>query len=380
VSRLRALGVALIAATCVVLLAAGCGGDRPATVTVADPAVAFAPVIHLSRDEPFMPMSARWFVRRSALWMAHGMGCSDGKVSVGRELRGQRNVVVNWIHMPAIGWGPTYWREAFRDSTCDRAREAYRYYVNQLTRPYDGTTGRAPGLRPEEGYYLDLMDWARPGRPAEVKDGQAAPAGGEMYVERSETDVDGEPGLRLTYWALYGMSRLAGPNGRPVGGISHEGDWERVQVLLREGDDSREWEPLSVRLSDSDGGWREVAWEKIRRIEGPGSGEATHPVLFAARASHTLYPRPGRHRRNTDPGDGAPVPIVDHASAPCRRCPRWETWQGLADTRQQDWYGFGGAWGDIGRTSFTTGPLGPHPTTWPAGDPGAQIARSEQRP
>jgi hypothetical protein len=44
----------------------------------------------------------------------------------------------------------------------------------------------------------------------------------------------------------------------------------------------------------------------------------------------------------------------------CAACLPWVAWKSLADARKQLWYGFGGAWGDIGPTNATTGPLGPY--------------------
>ena len=78
----------------------------------------------------------------------------------------------------------------------------------------------------------------------------------------------------------------------------------------------------------------EVAWSRVARIDG------THPLLAAAPSSHELTPA----------DDGAD----------CGGCTKWRTWQVLADAKAQLWYGFGGAWGEVGRSDLTTGPLGPH--------------------
>lgn len=366
------LALALLGAAPVV---SGCGGTAEGTVTATDPAKAFAPVVHLSESEPFMPMSARWFLGRSALWWAPGEGCAHDKAAVGRLLRNQRTVVVNWIFIIALGWGPAYWREAYADPSCTRAREAYRYYANQLNRPYDTTPGRAPGLKEDEGYYLDLMDWARAGRSAEQEDGQATVAVGESLFERNEVEIDGEPGLRLRYWMLYGANRPSGADGDPVRQLTHEGDWEWVDVTLREGDDEDAWEPVSIHIPGGDGRPRTVDWDAVKRTVGPGAEGATHPTLFAARGTHTLYAAPGSRPQDIDG-----VATEDVASAPCAQCPRWQMWSGLSDARTSAWYGFGGAWGDMESNDLTTGPLGPHGATWPAGDPAEQLKWAKRRP
>jgi hypothetical protein len=47
--------------------------------------------------------------------------------------------------------------------------------------------------------------------------------------------------------------------------------------------------------------------------------------------------------------------VKDHAG----RGAQWKTWQHLQNARAQDWYGFGGAWGEVGNYADTTGPQGP---------------------
>lgn len=355
-------------------MVAGCGGSSGATVTTEDPATAFAPLIQLHPDERYMPMSARWFLSRSALILAEDQGCDDRKIAVGRLLKSQRNAVTDWLFITGIGWGPTYWRQAYKDGRCDLYRERYRYYANQLTRPHDDDPDRAPGLRPGEGYYLDLMDWGRSGPPASDDGGQATVASAQAWFERERTQVGGQPGLRLTYWLLFGMNEARDESGEALADASHEGDWERVEVLLQ--GEGGEWSPVAVRLPDENGrDGREIAWEDLRRV----GDDRTHPVLFAAQGTHTLYARPGTYVRNVDLAGGRSVRARDVATAACSRCPRWATWRRLTAARKVAWYGFGGAWGEVGRTSATTGPLGPH-GEWAKGDPADDLARSKRRP
>jgi hypothetical protein len=319
---------------------AGCGGSAATTVKTDDPETAFAPLVHLAPDEPFRPTAPRWFLDRSVLWLAPGMGCADQKVAVGRRLKAQRTEVTDYMFITGLGVGPAYWREMYADSGCDRQRERYRYYANELTRPLDSSPDRADGLRLDEGFFLDLEDRSRRGPPFGHAGGKAVVDGVPVFVERRAMDVEGEPGIRLTYWMLYGMNRPDGDAGGSAAG-AHEGDWESAQIDLRE-DGSGEWEPVRLRLADGAGGWRELPWGEVR-LESDGTAmHRTHPVLFAERGSHALRP--------------------DRDS--CPRCARWETWRALREARKQPWYGFGGAWGEVGATARTTGPLGPH-GSWP---------------
>jgi hypothetical protein len=52
------------------------------------------------------------------------------------------------------------------------------------------------------------------------------------------------------------------------------------------------------------------------------------------------------------------VTVEDDARA-CPDCPLWLTWHRLIDAQKEPWYGYGGAWGQLGGASDFTGPLGP---------------------
>jgi hypothetical protein len=348
-----------------------CGGseaEEPDGIRTDKPEVTFAPVVQLAREESYRPMDALWFLQRSALWLAQEF-CPDSKIAVGKRLKDQWNGITDWLFIYGIGWGPSYWRQMYtRD--CDFKRQRYRYYANEYTRPRDGGEDRAKGLYPREGYYLDLMDWAR-GGPAETA-GAVAP----VWYERRRIAPDGQPGLRLTYWMLYGMNRPLDGSGRPVEGLTHEGDWERVDVLLT-GEKGR-YRPIGMDLFHEQGPPRRVPWSALRRTRGERAARATHPVLYAARGSHALYASPGRHRGTARAG-GSSVTVVDRADGACPRCIRWTTWDDLVSARTRAWYGFGGAWGKPGPTDETTGPLGPH-GEWPTDDPRSQHRHTESRP
>jgi hypothetical protein len=324
---------------CGVLMTSGCGSDSSgagsASVETRSPERTFAPLVQLDRAERWRPMGAQWLIDRSALWFADDQGCGDRMIAVGRELGAQRTNVVDWIFVYGLGASSTpYWRKPY-DAAC-RFDGPYRFYAHQHTRPYD--VDRHKGLRRTEGFYLDLMDRARGGQPVRRDGHELAVSGVPAYVERHAQEVDGDPGLRLTYWLLFGMNDPA-----KAGAPEHEGDWERLDVLLQEGDGEDEYLPRAVMLGSADTR-RRVSWKSTQRVGDRGSAQTTHPVASAARGDHTLEPSRSR--------------------ADCERCASWRTWAKLMPAKKQLWYGFGGAWGDIGRGSQTTGPLGPH-DGWP---------------
>jgi hypothetical protein len=310
----RALA-AWLAATllgCALMLgASGCGDDEssavgPAALRTADPERTFAPLLEVAADEPWRPMSARWFIERAVFGAS---GCEDRRIAVGRTMPERRTAATNWIFPVALGLGPTTYYRNPLDAKCELDFDE-RFYADQLTRPHD------PGPRLEfmpssQGFYLDLVDEER-GGPA-----LANPVAVPVYVERVD---EGDSGVRLTYWTLYGMHGTPGEPG------AHEGDWARVDVLLRA--DGDRYEPLTVQTDD------DAAWSGVRRVDG------THPVVRVERETHEMS--------------------VARRGAGCADCLRWQSWDTLADARKQLWYGFGGAWGEVGPTDATTGPLGPH--------------------
>lgn len=337
---------------CVALGATGCGSDSSGAdgdaIETRNPEATFAPLIQLHPEERWLPMGASWFLDRSSFWFAEDQGCEDRKIAVGDLLYAEWTPVVDSLSHDGLGQSRLpYFRTPYGPAvpgtlnettgTPCPFREGYKYYANQQTRPYE-RRDRVKGLRLGEGYYLSLTDPARKGQRPRV-DGDTTNITATTYVERQAQDVDGDPGLRLTYWQLYGMNQPREPQG-PIEARTHEGDWERVDVLLKESGE-HEYVPAAVRTY-SDYGARNIAWASVRRAPGPGG--STHPVLTAARGDHAL----------------SPVPRPDD----CADCPQWPTWSTVAQLRKQPWYGFGGAWGEPGATSETTGPLGPH-GKWP---------------
>ncbi|HWM09236.1 MAG TPA: hypothetical protein VNO82_07820 [Solirubrobacteraceae bacterium] len=315
-----AIVVALVCAS-----AAACGDSsessapNPNAVRTASPEKTFAPLVELAANERWRPASTAWFIDNSVLWFADGGPCKDRKVAVGRTLPEQRSKEpmqgVDWIYPVGLGAGQYAYYRNLHDKRCELIGKR-RIYADQLSRPYDEGP-RPKGLPAGGGFHLDLVD--------EVRGGPGSLGKTPVYVERAN-EGDGE--VRLTYWMLFSMNA---PPGQPA--ETHEGDWERVDVLL-ETDGPNRYVPRAIRLVAADGAARELAWRTLERSDGK------HPILTSERGSHTLAPAA--------------------AGARCGNCVQWQTWNTVTDARKQRWYSFGGAWGAIGKTSATTGPLGPH--------------------
>ena len=177
--------------------------------------------------------------------------------------------------------------------------------TNQHERPRDGSGN---------GFFLNLDNDARggtPGRPV-----------GAFY--------EFVPGRWLTYWFFYGYSHSEDP-------IAHEGDWERISIRLKS--DNR---PARVAFFQHDGACS-LPWSDISTTAG------SHPVVYSGLGDHASYHRVGifKHTRNQG---------TDHTADGGRQ---WRTGDALYDATTRPWYGYGGAWGEVGHISSTTGPAGP---------------------
>jgi hypothetical protein len=312
-------------------------------VTTLSPVVAFAPLVHLHADEPWYPGNATSFLNDSELRFAHGE-CDHHEIASGEAIDRLR-----------LGREPAYAHQA-AGKGCEHQAPAYR--ATQHTRPGD-ERGRPDGLPVGQGFYLDLNRDPPRGRP---EDGKVTKAGPQRILEEVPAyfEVDSErvgkrDGLRITYWLFYPLSQP--PPVKLSKPISHEGDWERISVLVSRGKRKDVYIPVSVRYHFHNEN-RDVPWYAVKRVAAEGPEHPTHPVVFSAQASHASYPRAGHYKQEFELAGRQPFRIDDNAFA-CPDCPQWHTWVLLVAARDEPWYGFGGAWGDVGALPGTTGPLGP---------------------
>jgi hypothetical protein len=338
---------------------------KPRIVTTVSPEVAFAPLVHLHSDDELRPMSARGFVDNSVLvWSnrgAEGPGCDSQKV---RDLEERR-----------LGIGPDHYVYSTGEGCSPAGRT---FLASDHTRPYDERPG---GLAPAQGWSLDLDDEERDGRQDTAEVGAQhyvenvpayfdkasttpSPARRKALVAQLGRKLGGQVSQehRLTYWLFYGLSRSPGiPDDNDK--LVHEGDWERIVVYVAglgpEG--SSRYVPLSVRYHHHNES-RLLPWYAVRRVVGGGGSPdvATHPAVYSAKGSHASYWRAGRYELEFKRGDTSITNVYDEAIA-CSECPQWRTWDLLLNARNEGWYGFGGAWGQVGSASDFTGPTGPSP-------------------
>jgi hypothetical protein len=330
-----------------------------APVTTADPVATFAPLVSLHVHEVSWPMTADFFLRHAWLtWSAPGcplwiQGAQAGD-GAGGAVEDHR--VLMGAFDPAKLAGPDAYAHAPVDAHCNAGSGA-KVPASAHTRPWDSGNGRPRDLPLREGWALDLDDGARTPAPRLDRDeAQQVLQDVPVYFERHQEGID----ERITYWFFYGLSRPPGEPGL-TDAVSHEGDWERISVLVQHQPGSATYLPLSVRFHTHDG-HRDITWRAVTRIAAAGSPGATHPVAYSARGSHATYWRTGDYAIVVKALGRPAFSVEDHAMA-CSGCPEWRTWERLVDATQQPWYGFGGAWGRAGSLAGggTTGPLGPSP-------------------
>lgn len=273
----------------------------------------YAPEVRLARGETLFPVRPEGFIAHSDLvWYGCGKSAS---------------VRYSAPDAARLGAGaddpyesPFYWADGRRGCPhAPLANQTVTFAANEWTRPFGGAPRSAPLRRyPANGFALDLLDEFRPGN----HDLSRVPI---TY----ETGMVGD-GWWITYWLFYAFNSRANAN-------RHEGDWERVSV--RFGSDA---EPQRIAYYAHNGPPHVCRFDEVRRIAG------RHPVVFSALGSHASYPSP---RDRT--GKTGKVDHTDNGGT------RWRTWLSGMRSPRVAWYGFGGAWGERGNDSSTTGPPGP---------------------
>lgn len=131
--------------------------------------------------------------------------------------------------------------------------------------------------------------------------------------------------VKVSYWFFYELNSWHGF-------LTHEGDWEHVTYLVEASLIQGLGPPSHVYFAQHNSG-------ELRRWSDLDGVDSGHPKMFVDQNGHPTKPRV----RN--PGEYGP---------------RWETWtQEFRWIREAPWRDYSGAWGEVGETKHTTGPLGP---------------------
>jgi hypothetical protein len=287
-----------------VVLVAGAAQAAPATAAP-EVVVRYAPLVRLHPDEQAFPGGPiRDFVAKSRLFWWHDYDCGSCRdlVAGAGEVDARR--------LRRLGDSPYRWHAY----STDRWFSAIQY-----TRPL-GTESDRAGLSRYEGFSLDLPN-------------TALARGGQADLTQDAVFWEYVPGRFVTYWFFY-------PYNDGVLGFNHEGDWEHVAVRLDLSD-----QPLAVAFFRHRSSCTSIrAWGDVLK-------SGSHPIVFSAKGMHGSYESAGRFSTS------CATWLATYDSTGYGKA--WRTWMALAPASGQPWYGFGGAWGEVGYFADTTGPLGP---------------------
>jgi hypothetical protein len=270
---------------------------RARKLTIQEATARYAPLVYLAPGENHRPTDASQYIANSSLRWSHDSGRRDHEIAPRGGVNEYR-----------LGHGG-YQHQV--EGTFS-GHHGDPIHSDQDVRPKDGK-----GDGGNEGFFLDLDN---------SKHESLGSTNAPMYYEAVE-------GHFITFWFFYAYN--AGPV--PGGADNHEGDWERISVKLNANNRA-----THVAYFQHNGPPEEKKWKDV-----PRSG--THPIVFSAKGSHASYFTAGSHGL----GPGGIVKDKTGKGA------QWKTWQHMQNARAQDWYGFGGAWGEVGNYKDTTGPQGP---------------------
>lgn len=283
----------------------GCGVEAKRTdqVAVNAPEI-YAPEVHFHPKEEFFPGDADAFVKGSRLlWdkPEFKFGCRD-EVVAAPPLAAKLGVASQspYRHADTVA--------GFLGVGC-RSKPK----VTKLAT--DATARHAPDDH-HGGFVLDAIHVSRAGMSE----------GAPVYYEYT-------PDRWIVYWFFYPYNGWSTAAGRLV--ERHEGDWEHI----------------AVRLDDRD---RLIATAFAQhncplKPTSKASFSRTHPIVFSAQGGHASYPTNGKGGVHVlECRDGLNFEGYALFDITGRK-KVWRTWKVLKDVRAEDWYGFGGSWGDIGR-------------------------------
>lgn len=300
---------------------------RVEPVVTAKPAFAFAPLVELDARERSFPMSADRFLERATLKWVDRRCRIMATVATGRIANRKAAEGVPRLRADRLGGVRAPYRRRQLDRGCRRP-EGRGYATSDLTRPYQAA--RAVGLRRDAGFYLDLLTDSYDGDPRFTDvEGRRHLRASAYYATRPVV-VGSRHGVRIVYLFLYAREERMTAGGSSL--YSHEGDWERIDVIAVRGRAARTWLPLW--LETGRGAAHRTPWGDLRVDDGE---TAAHPVLSSARANHALTP----------------------SVVPCADCVLWSTWRRLSSLQSQPWVRFAGGWGLAFQTAVRSGPLRP---------------------
>lgn len=295
----------------------------------------FAPFLFFSPDEAHHPGEPEEFRRVARFRQSNWSGHRD---------RGW-NVVRNAWEEPGgsddtfrgAGW------EAIRDAIAAETSDLRPGGVKpsdpeheppRVTRPRDGRNLWQPG--DARGFFLELPEGF--GR---TKSGADPSSPVSVFCDVQDfTASTGVKWVVVYFWFFYIYNFFVV--------FEHEGDWEHISLYFQAedvADAEAAARPDFLFYSAHNAGKLLAAdHPSIEWFDDGGqrSGEGTHPGVYVSRWGHPSYPSVSEEFRRQ------------------KKLRPWKSWeQPLLMVEKQPWGLFDGAWGEVGESVHSTGPLGP---------------------
>ncbi len=271
---------------------------------------AMAPILKLHPNETCWPMDPIEFIKQSRFRHHQGLGADQGyNKRVKQWIDGDKDapeyydIPVDFINRYTV------WKndENRRPRDCNRGSH-WNVFLEPKGKPsgHPDPTGNVPVF-----YYQCAVDTSK--------------------IPKKERDLFGikvEQFQRISYWWFMGYNEAPAT-------IDHQGDWEHVTMRF-END-----KIIGVHFARHEEPVNFLPVDQLRTL-----GDKV--IVFSAKGTHASYPTPGNRKLIL----GFEDEVVDGGYA-------WDTSQNLASLLSQPWRDYAGAWGRVGETAATTGPLGP---------------------
>jgi PKD domain-containing protein/VPS62-like protein len=368
------------------------GSDSTSQDLTVDAPVLYAPYVHLSRGEKYLPDGVDRFLANASLdWyrasfessgqITHCMPsivATRGSISAAKlSGDGRPPYQGNYSKLFHVGPLPPH--------PCGGDSQSAAYSNDENI----GPTTAEPPTRPlatsfrSEGFYLDL---GAPGINTAADASQNGSVGrGNQLLDLGVHDSRGTyyeyvAGKYVVYWMFYPYNfydqRVCAAQACLRITEIHEGDWEHIVIRL---DDTDQASRVRYYQHNCDGSESDYAWSTLGAS--PDDQHAslfngTHPIVWSALGGHASYSSQGSDNGQTGVhlgwcGSPSVQPLQDVTTSG----DTWKTWTSLQNARAMRWYGYTGNWGygkgQSGQSWFPNlvpfGPAGPSPSRLVAG-------------